>query len=115
MKLSSILTIMSRALGDDSTIIIDETMHKITSSRRTSCDICRERKIRCDKGHPACERCKRLKLNCTYKHQSDTLDVSRALMQLHERLRKLNQIHHRFTRTQIYRDTRREHGKALSL
>ena len=56
------------------------------NSRRTTCDTCRERKVRCNKEHPACERCTRLKLKCEYTPQSESLDVSQALLQLHSRL-----------------------------
>lgn len=54
-------------------------------SKRTTCDICRERKVRCNKEQP-CERCVRLKLKCTYTPTPSSMNVSQTLMFLHERL-----------------------------
>lgn len=70
-----------------------------SNSRRTTCDICRERKVRCNKEHPACERCKRLKLKCIYTPPADSIDVSQVLIQLQERLGTLNSLLRKSTDT----------------
>lgn len=62
-------------------------------TKRIACDICRERKVRCDRSQPCCGRCSRLGHRCKYtvsKRQdaSNKLDVSQALSTLSARLGK---------------------------
>ncbi|QGA22083.1 hypothetical protein EYB26_009797 [Talaromyces marneffei] len=60
------------------------------SSRRIACDICRGRKVRCDRVHPVCGRCRKLGHKCGYTahRKPDTVkpNISQALISLHERL-----------------------------
>ena len=60
--------------------------------RRVACDVCRERKVRCDKGQPHCGRCGRLGHICRYttsrKQNASKLDISDALLTLNARLGK---------------------------
>ncbi|GAM40952.1 hypothetical protein TCE0_041f13698 [Talaromyces pinophilus] len=60
------------------------------SSRRIACDICRGRKVRCDRVHPVCGRCRKLGHKCGYTahRKPDTVkpNISQALITLHERL-----------------------------
>lgn len=60
--------------------------------RRVACDVCRERKVRCDKGQPHCGRCGRLGHICRYttsrKQYASKLDISDALLTLNARLGK---------------------------
>lgn len=62
------------------------------SSRRIACDICRGRKVRCDRVHPVCGRCRKLGHKCGYTahRKPDTVkpNISQALITLHERLGK---------------------------
>ncbi|TIC91078.1 Asperfuranone cluster transcription factor afoA [Colletotrichum higginsianum] len=53
-----------------------------------ACEICRERKVRCDRALPKCRRCDRLNQPCSYNqaHQRRTRDEQ--LQQLQERLAK---------------------------
>nr|D2E9X1.1 RecName: Full=Depudecin biosynthesis cluster-specific transcription activator DEP6; AltName: Full=Depudecin biosynthesis cluster protein 6 [Alternaria brassicicola]ACZ57549.1 predicted transcription factor [Alternaria brassicicola] len=53
-----------------------------------ACEICRERKVRCDRALPKCRRCDRLNQPCSYNqaHQRRTRDEQ--LKQLQERLAK---------------------------
>ncbi|KAK1597694.1 uncharacterized protein LY79DRAFT_540755 [Colletotrichum navitas] len=53
-----------------------------------ACEICRERKVRCDRALPKCRRCDRLNQPCAYNpaHQRRTRDEQ--LQQLQERLAK---------------------------
>ncbi|KAI9785101.1 MAG: hypothetical protein M1816_000512 [Peltula sp. TS41687] len=66
------------------------TAGKSTTAKRLACDVCRERKVRCDRGQPKCGRCTRLGHECGYnapvKAQADQVDVPRVLSVLHERL-----------------------------
>lgn len=61
-----------------------------TKARRTACDVCRERKVRCNGERPGCQRCRRLGHQCSYtvvKRQDITRsEVSQALMTLQVRL-----------------------------
>lgn len=55
--------------------------------RRTTCNLCRERKVRCDRVKPACGRCKRMNQTCTYSSSSgDTALINSVLQSLHSRL-----------------------------
>lgn len=71
------------------------------SSRRIACDICRGRKVRCDRVHPVCGRCRKLGHKCGYTahRKPDTVkpNISQALISLHERLGKAHP-HHADTR-----------------
>ncbi|EFQ99791.1 hypothetical protein MGYG_02803 [Nannizzia gypsea CBS 118893] len=62
----------------------------VSHSRRTTCDMCRERKVRCDRGKPECGRCKKtLKegQKCTYPSAGgEAAKFSSALRNLHARL-----------------------------
>ncbi|KAF9884964.1 hypothetical protein FE257_000874 [Aspergillus nanangensis] len=60
---------------------------------RLACDVCRERKVRCDRGHPKCGRCTRLGNRCTYYGRKNyrrtiELDLPRHLAELQDRLSK---------------------------
>jgi hypothetical protein len=39
---------------------------------RAGCIICKQRRVRCDEGHPVCGHCSRLQLDCVYKPPSQT-------------------------------------------
>ena len=56
--------------------------------RRVACDICRERKVRCDRVQPTCGRCARLGHHCRYasSRKFSNLDIPQALVALHQRL-----------------------------
>ncbi|EEQ34061.1 conserved hypothetical protein [Microsporum canis CBS 113480] len=62
----------------------------VAQSRRTTCDMCRERKVRCDRGKPECGRCKKtLKggQKCTYPSTGgEAAKFNSALRSLHARL-----------------------------
>ncbi|KAK4861979.1 hypothetical protein LT330_003117 [Penicillium expansum] len=57
---------------------------------RLACDICRERKVRCDRGDPKCGRCARLGYDCSYqgrkRHRAAQADMPRQLCELQNRL-----------------------------
>ncbi|KAJ5254790.1 hypothetical protein N7505_009941 [Penicillium chrysogenum] len=57
---------------------------------RLACDICRERKVRCDRGDPKCGRCARLGYDCSYqgrkRHRAAQADMPRQLCELQTRL-----------------------------
>ncbi|KAI0379326.1 hypothetical protein F5Y04DRAFT_132462 [Hypomontagnella monticulosa] len=61
-----------------------------TQSGRQACEICRERKVRCDRAEPRCGRCTRLGLRCGYdnKRRSTRDDLPAQLSQLEDRLAK---------------------------
>ncbi|PKY04375.1 hypothetical protein P168DRAFT_343864 [Aspergillus campestris IBT 28561] len=60
------------------------------TSRRLACDICRERKVRCDRGVLKCGRCARLGYDCNYqgrkRHRAAQADMPRQLSELQTRL-----------------------------
>jgi len=66
--------------------------HDNRVARRIACDVCRERKIRCDRGQPQCGRCGRLGHRCRYtaskRQEAFKLDVPQVLLTLHARLGK---------------------------
>jgi hypothetical protein len=59
-------------------------------SRKFACDICRERKARCDRNQPCCGRCIRLGNKCKYsppeREETGKFDVAHALETLNSRL-----------------------------
>ncbi|KAL5356461.1 hypothetical protein BJX96DRAFT_142846 [Aspergillus floccosus] len=60
------------------------------TSGRLACDICRERKVRCDRGDPKCGRCARLGYDCGYqgrkRYRAAQADMPRQLSELQTRL-----------------------------
>ncbi|KAL4739543.1 hypothetical protein BDV11DRAFT_215168 [Aspergillus similis] len=60
------------------------------TSGRLACDICRERKVRCDRGIPKCGRCARLGYDCSYqgrkRYRAAQADMPRQLSELRTRL-----------------------------
>jgi len=59
-------------------------------SRKVACDVCRERKARCDRNQPCCGRCSRLGNKCKYsppeRQETGKIDVAQALETLNSRL-----------------------------
>jgi len=59
-------------------------------SRKVACNICRERKARCDRNQPCCGRCIRLGNKCKYSppeiQETGKFDVAQALETLNTRL-----------------------------
>ncbi|PKY07087.1 hypothetical protein P168DRAFT_315611 [Aspergillus campestris IBT 28561] len=56
--------------------------------KRTTCDLCRERKVRCDRGKPQCGRCKRIGQTCTYPSAGgEVARINSELRSLQSRLR----------------------------
>lgn len=55
---------------------------------RQACDVCRSRKVRCDRAEPKCARCARLGQHCSYDVRSRPSrdELSNQLMKLHNRL-----------------------------
>ncbi|KAH8698996.1 fungal-specific transcription factor domain-containing protein [Talaromyces proteolyticus] len=66
----------------------DDEDGRTSQSRRTACDVCRERKVRCDRSYPQCGRCLRLRHKCHYtpSTKSNSIDVPQALMKLDSRI-----------------------------
>ena len=57
--------------------------------RQTTCNLCRERKVRCDRDKPECGRCKRIGHACTYPSSGgQTAVINSVLQNLHSRLSK---------------------------
>lgn len=57
--------------------------------KRTTCNLCRERKVRCDREKPQCYRCRKSGLTCVYpSDKTDNDEIKSALNLLHSRLRK---------------------------
>ncbi|KAI0142939.1 hypothetical protein GGR57DRAFT_371612 [Xylariaceae sp. FL1272] len=59
-------------------------------SRHIACKLCRDRKVRCDGGQPACEKCTRSGENCVYvpTHKPTKADLAQTIEALQERLDK---------------------------
>ncbi|KAI0402675.1 hypothetical protein F4802DRAFT_574611 [Xylaria palmicola] len=59
-------------------------------SRHIACKLCRDRKVRCDGGQPACEKCRRSGENCIYvpTHKPTKADLAQTIESLQERLDK---------------------------
>ncbi|CZT51338.1 uncharacterized protein RSE6_12468 [Rhynchosporium secalis] len=57
---------------------------------RLACDVCRERKVRCDRADPKCSRCTRLGYQCSYHGRTRTkasqADLPRQLAEIQNRL-----------------------------
>lgn len=68
------------------------TTGKEQSFKRIACDICRGRKVRCDRIHPVCGRCQRLGHKCEYtthrKPDAVKPNICHTLDVLNERLSK---------------------------
>lgn len=57
--------------------------------KRTTCDLCRERKVRCDRGKPQCNRCKRTGQPCAYPSAGgEVARFNSEIRGLQSRLRK---------------------------
>lgn len=55
--------------------------------RRTTCDVCRERKVRCDRTKPECLRCRRSGSVCAYPSpDADAAKIQQTLQSLSKRL-----------------------------
>lgn len=55
--------------------------------RRTTCDVCRERKVRCDRTKPECLRCRRSGTVCAYPSPgADAAEIQQTLQSLSKRL-----------------------------
>ncbi|KAH9905660.1 hypothetical protein F4778DRAFT_673038 [Xylariomycetidae sp. FL2044] len=69
-------------------IISSGTVDILPSSlRRTTCDVCRERKVRCDRTKPECVRCRRFGRVCTYPSMNaDAERIHKTLHNLSKRL-----------------------------
>uniref|UniRef100_A0A093VF75 Oleate-activated transcription factor 1 n=1 Tax=Talaromyces marneffei PM1 TaxID=1077442 RepID=A0A093VF75_TALMA len=66
-----------------------QTQTQVTSSqlKRTTCNLCRERKVRCDREKPQCHRCRKSGLTCVYpSDKTDSDEIKSALNLLHSRL-----------------------------
>jgi len=67
-------------------------------SRKVACDICRERKARCDRNQPFCGRCIRLGNKCKYspreRQEAEKFDVAHALETLNSRLGRRHVLIH---------------------
>ncbi|EED18137.1 conserved hypothetical protein [Talaromyces stipitatus ATCC 10500] len=74
--------------GLSSTFANNDEDGRTSQSRRTACDVCRERKVRCDRSYPQCGRCLRLRHKCHYtpSTKSNSIDVPQALMKLDSRI-----------------------------
>jgi hypothetical protein len=61
--------------------------------RRLACEACRDRKIRCDRQHPTCGRCARMRNPCRYSTRSKSTlsntDLSRYLLEMTQRLQQI--------------------------
>ncbi|PLN82768.1 hypothetical protein BDW42DRAFT_184610 [Aspergillus taichungensis] len=70
---------------------VEPTVQIITNPsylKRTTCDLCRERKVRCDRGKPQCGRCKRIGQTCTYPSAGgEVARINSELRSLQSRLR----------------------------
>lgn len=64
--------------------------HTSEVARRIACDVCRDRKVRCDRSQPRCGRCRRLGHVCRYtaskKQAASKLEISEILWTLNARL-----------------------------
>lgn len=68
-----------------------QSQTQVTSSqlKRTTCNLCRERKVRCDREKPQCHRCRKSGQTCVYpSDKTDNDEIKSALNMLHSRLRK---------------------------
>nr|ART34991.1 putative Zn2Cys6 DNA-binding transcription factor [Fusarium babinda] len=74
---------------------------------RHACEICRERKVRCDRALPKCRRCGRLNQSCIYSQVSQRRTRDEQLQELQERLAK--------TEAQLALDTSRAKSTPVSL
>ncbi|KAM5444665.1 hypothetical protein MferCBS31731_000119 [Microsporum ferrugineum] len=81
---------MASSDGTEASTNISPFPFSVAQSRRTTCDMCRERKVRCDRGKPECGRCKKtLKggQKCTYPSAGgEAAKFNSALQSLHARL-----------------------------
>ena len=60
-----------------------------SSLKRSTCNLCRERKVRCDREKPQCQRCRKSGHECIYPSEgTDNDEIKSALNFLHSRLRK---------------------------
>ncbi|KAI1810719.1 hypothetical protein GGS20DRAFT_157477 [Poronia punctata] len=59
-------------------------------ARHIACKLCRDRKVRCDGGQPACEKCLRAGETCVYvpTHKPTKADLAQTIESLQERLDK---------------------------
>ena len=61
-----------------------------TSLKRLACDVCRDRKVKCGREHPTCNRCAKVGNMCRYSSRSKPVstkpNLSHLLMTLNKRL-----------------------------
>lgn len=84
--------------ADGSDSVLHESLNITASrSRRTTCDSCRDRKVKCGREQPICSRCQRLCIDCTYPPpEIPSAQLISVLQKMNTRLRK-NQILARIT------------------
>ena len=60
----------------------------MSSARQQTCDVCRDRKVRCDREEPKCGRCVRLRLPCGYSRSTRPAqdDLLNQMVELQSRL-----------------------------
>ncbi|OQE04967.1 hypothetical protein PENVUL_c028G00235 [Penicillium vulpinum] len=66
-----------------------QSQTQVTSSqlKRATCNLCRERKVRCDREKPECHRCRKSGQTCVYpSDKTDNDEIKSALNLLHSRL-----------------------------
>ncbi|KAI5460569.1 hypothetical protein BGZ63DRAFT_248801 [Mariannaea sp. PMI_226] len=67
--------------------IIPQITIEPSQLKRTTCDVCRERKVKCDRTKPECLRCKRSGHTCIYPSvDGEATKLNSALQTLHARL-----------------------------
>jgi hypothetical protein len=85
-RLSATITMASLGRADK---IQSQTHVSSSQLKRTTCNLCRERKVRCDREKPQCHRCHKSGQTCVYPSENTNNDeIKSALNLLHSRLRK---------------------------
>ncbi|KAK3370629.1 fungal-specific transcription factor domain-containing protein [Podospora didyma] len=90
--MTDVITVTGSRSTMGSEALAQEQAMPSQTSKRLTCESCRDRKIRCDRQHPSCGRCAKMGIQCHYSSRAKPApskkDLSRYLQAINSRLQQ---------------------------